>query len=243
VRPYSITQEQSQRHESKSTPSDFDIPVVPGRSRSRSDGMAARMVPGMQFFHFPGSEDGEDIKRRFKARYAEAESHLTESEKDDIVSEAQHIFSFMLGLISDLDLIMHTQDEDIETERLLYQSRPLVASRDSVAVTHERLSRRRSSSTDEYDAQRKSSFLKVLVIESLAKLVQFRSAVATWNLVMKPLGRRFSKDGPLLAPQVSFSPRGRTGHGASTFLVEHFLMMLVLLVSAFVALMAWYKSS
>jgi hypothetical protein len=204
--------------------------------------MASRMVPGMQFFHFPGSEDGEDIKRQFKARYAEAELHLMESEKDDIVSEAQHIFSFMLELILDLDLIMDTQDEDLETERLLHQSRPLVASRDSVAVTQERLSRRRSSSMDEYEVQRRSSFLEVLVTEPLAKLVQFRGAVATWDLVMKPLDRKFSKDGPSPAPQVSFSSEKRTGHGASSYLVEHCLLMVVILVSALMALFAWYQS-
>ncbi|KUJ22214.1 heme oxygenase-like protein [Mollisia scopiformis] len=242
VRPYSITQERSRRHESKSTTCDSErIPRLP-RSRSRSESAASTMVPGMQFFNFPGSEDGEDIKREFKARYAEAESHLTEAEKEDIVSEAQYIFKFMLDLIADLDLIMQTREEELETERLLDNSRPLVASRDSVAVTHERLSRRRTSDTKIMELPRKASYLDVFVNQPIAKLTQFRGAVATWDLVMKPLGRRFSTDGP--SPQVSFSSESeKDGQTSPSFTTEHYLVMLVVMVSVSTVLLAYYYAS
>lgn len=243
IRPYSITQERSQRHESRSAGRSLDVPAVPSRSRSRSDGIASTMVPGMQFFHFPGSEDGEDIKRRFKARYAEAELHLTESEKTDIISEAQHIFRFMLELISDLDLIMDTQEEDLETDRLLHQSQPLMASRDSVSITHERLSGRKTNDTEQYALQRKSTFLEVLVTEPLTKLVRFKGAVASWDVVMKPLGRRFSKDGPSTPRHVSFPSEYRKENGAFTFIVEHYVATLVVLASALVVVFAWYNSA
>ncbi|RDW85558.1 hypothetical protein BP5796_03883 [Coleophoma crateriformis] len=61
------------------------------------------VAPGLRFFQFPGEEDGEDIKRQFKERFAESETLLSHAEKHDIVQEAQHIFAFMVDLIGELD--------------------------------------------------------------------------------------------------------------------------------------------
>jgi hypothetical protein len=61
-----------------------------------------------QFFHFPGVEDGEDIKREFKVRMAETEKLLSDQEKEDIIKEANHIFAFMLGIVGDLDAVTET---------------------------------------------------------------------------------------------------------------------------------------
>lgn len=233
IRPYSITQERSRRRDSRSCPTDstYDDSARQPRSRSRSESNASGMVPGMQFFNFIGDEDGEDIKREFKLRFAEAETHLLPTEKEDIVLEAQRIFSFMLSLISDLDTIMGTKDEDLSTEGLLEKSRPVFASRDSVAVTHERLSRTRSAEKDENKLTRQSSYLEVLVSQP-AKLIQFRG----WEMVTRTLRRRFSRDGP--PGSVSFHPGLETRGRA--FLLEHYLAMLVGLVSFCIAVGAWY---
>lgn len=196
------------------------------------------MVPGLQFFNFPGSEDGEDIKRQFKSRYAEAETHLTESEKEDIVSEAQHIFSFMLELISDLDLIIQTKEEDLDIEPLLDKSRALVESRDSIAVTHERLLKARASAAAEKD---NSNFFEVLVNQPLARLTQLAGATTDWHVVTKPLGPRVSKDGPSL--QVSFSPSVKPGETVQWFVTDHCVTTLITITSTLVAFLAWYYMS
>lgn len=230
VRPYSITQ---RRRGSRFSPTDFtaEDTVRQPRSRSRSESSASGMALGMQFFNFIGDEDGEDIKREFKSRFAEAETHLLPTEKEDIVQEAQHIFSFMFSLISDLDTIMGTKDEELSTERLLEKSRPVFASRDSVAVTHERLSRTREAEKEEHRLTRQSSYLEVLVSQP-ARLVQFRG----WEMVTRPLGRRFSRDGP--AGSVSFHPGLETK--GRTFLLGHYLAVLVVLGSVCIAVGAWY---
>lgn len=82
------------------------------RSRlSRSDNNISALPvpsPGLEFFNFIGTEDGEDIKLEFKKRISEVEILLTSGEKDDIVGEAQDIFKFMLELVHQLDGICHT---------------------------------------------------------------------------------------------------------------------------------------
>lgn len=61
-----------------------------------------------RFFHFPGAEDGEDIKKEFKERVAEIDTLLSDGEKDEIVKEAQHIFNFMVEIVGDLDMVCNT---------------------------------------------------------------------------------------------------------------------------------------
>jgi hypothetical protein len=68
-----------------------------------SEGHAPRQTQGLEFFHFPGEEDGEDIKRNFKRCFTEAEALLSDREEDDIVCEARHIFAFLVELIDELD--------------------------------------------------------------------------------------------------------------------------------------------
>ncbi|KAI9882258.1 MAG: hypothetical protein M1823_005996 [Watsoniomyces obsoletus] len=58
---------------------------------------------GLSFFHFPGDEDGEDIKRDFKARFAEVEHHLTVDERRDMVAESVRIFEFAIAMVQELD--------------------------------------------------------------------------------------------------------------------------------------------
>ncbi|RDW75271.1 hypothetical protein BP6252_06413 [Coleophoma cylindrospora] len=78
----------------------------------------AAVAPGLQFFQFPGEEDGEDIKRQFKERFAESETLLSHAEKHDIVQEARHIFAFMVDIIGELDRGCGSVDVNLaETEK------------------------------------------------------------------------------------------------------------------------------
>lgn len=64
---------------------------------------------GLQLFHFSGDADGEDLKLEFKKRMLEADSLLTDSEKMDVILEAQNIFKFMIKIVRDLDILMEKQ--------------------------------------------------------------------------------------------------------------------------------------
>lgn len=68
----------------------------------------------LQFFHFPGEEDGEDIKREFKMRFADVENSLSETEKLNVIEEAQAIFMFMIGVVGDLDALFGTASIEVE---------------------------------------------------------------------------------------------------------------------------------
>lgn len=57
---------------------------------------------GFSFLFFPGDEDGEDIKRDFRARLAEVEAWLTPLERQQIVVEAIHIFRHCLAITEEL---------------------------------------------------------------------------------------------------------------------------------------------
>lgn len=83
-------------------------------STSRSENDISRTRPGLQFFHFPGEEDGEDIKVEFKKRFVEAEALLSCGEKEHIVAEAKRIFSFMVEVVLDLDKLVDAQKERLE---------------------------------------------------------------------------------------------------------------------------------
>jgi hypothetical protein len=193
------------------------------------------MVPGMSFFNFVGEEDGEDIKREFKKRITEAEILLTPGEKDDIVTEAEHIFKFMVAMVTELDAVMGTKDEDLDTTRLLQQSRPLMASRGSVAAAKERLDK---GPTDTGDGivSRKPSFVEVLVTAPAAKLVRFKGAFQTWNEVIKPLGRSLS--GKLVSSQVSFEARKNSVQPRDFWVGS--LPALVLVGASLILLLGWY---
>ncbi len=66
--------------------------------------------PGFSFLYFPGDEDGEDIKREFRASLAEVETLLTPKERDDVVAESLHIFRFCILLVEALDQLHNTPD-------------------------------------------------------------------------------------------------------------------------------------
>jgi len=119
----------------------------PERSRARSDGGIPVMFPGM-FFNFDGDKDGEDIKADFKKRITQSENLLTEGEKLEIITEAEAIFEFIIELIGELDAVMGTNKDDVESERLHQRFRVKMTSRDSLAVAQERIQKRERSESD-----------------------------------------------------------------------------------------------
>jgi len=180
----------------------------------------AKPLPGLSFFSFPGDSDGEDLKTLFKSRIAEAEILLTAGEKDDIVLEAQHIFTYMLRLVNQLDAVMGTADSDLATSASAAtagsRGRPLNASRDSVSVAKESMSRRGTLEKGEDVAscvagidgngkgERKGSggFLDV-VAGPVAKVIMFKGRLPSFDQVV----RRFSNPisgSRTVTPQVTF---------------------------------------
>ncbi|KAI1006938.1 hypothetical protein K3495_g1284 [Podosphaera aphanis] len=111
----------------------------PAFSMPQIQGTTSKMASSLQFFHFVGNKDGEDIKAEFKKRVSEAEQQLTESEKTDIVIESQHIFRYMTEVINDLDEIMETQEDDIEITTLMRESKILMTARDSICLARKRI--------------------------------------------------------------------------------------------------------
>ncbi|KAI9856508.1 MAG: heme oxygenase [Trichoglossum hirsutum] len=73
------------------------------RAKVSMSGRKARDTIGIEFFHFKGSEDGEDIRQEFKRRFAELDQLLTPNERQDIVSEAVRIFHFHTLMVEELD--------------------------------------------------------------------------------------------------------------------------------------------
>lgn len=83
-----------------------DHPVPNGQSDMNRDNvqetpqLAERR--GFSFLCFPGLEDGEDIKREFRARLAEIEPRLTDDERAEIVTESIRIFEHCISLVEEL---------------------------------------------------------------------------------------------------------------------------------------------
>jgi heme oxygenase len=93
----------------------------PTLSTSQSENGLSRTMPGLQFFNFPGNEDGEDIKNEFKKRFVEAEALLSCGEKENIIAEAERIFSFMAEVVLDLDKLVDAQKKRLEGRGNLQQ--------------------------------------------------------------------------------------------------------------------------
>ena len=76
-----------------------------GRDSTSGSVVGNMKIPkGLEFLHFRDSlVDGEDLRSDFKLRFFEAESRLSENERDDIVREAQNIFKFLTMMVEELD--------------------------------------------------------------------------------------------------------------------------------------------
>ncbi|MCJ1281604.1 heme oxygenase [Xylographa opegraphella] len=73
---------------------------------------------GLAFWHFPGEEDGEDIKNEFKARLNDIEALLNVEQRQDIVDEASSIFRYLALLVGELDEIVTTKPIRASTSSL-----------------------------------------------------------------------------------------------------------------------------
>lgn len=174
------------------------------RRQTRSECSQMMKKQGLQFFDFVGDEDGEDIKREFKRRIVEAEVLLTDGEKADIIKEAQAIFSFMVMMVSELDSICGSTEENLETVKSsqpmkLHRSHtPLNMARGSIALSQERLSKLREdhSSDEEIErTERKASLYASFIEGPVAKLVRFKYDIP--GRTVKPLPRKHSTVCPL----------------------------------------------
>ena len=67
------------------------------------DELLLLQLPGFSFLSFEGQQDGEDIKALFKARIAEAETLLTQQERQDVITAAQGLFEDCIDLVAILD--------------------------------------------------------------------------------------------------------------------------------------------
>jgi len=202
IRPYSVTKATPRRRRVITPEFTVHATTRPsGRPRSRSESGISKIVPGLQFFNFDGDADGEDIKLEFKRRLTEGETLLTSGEKDDVITEAEYIFKFMVEIVGDLDKVMATGKENIEA---IGDLRPLKASREKIAVAHERLPERNQTIFEGQENPRTPSYLKVLVDGPVTKLVRLKGTFPTWNVVLDPLGRRNSNGES--SPQISFEP-------------------------------------
>ena len=61
----------------------------------------------LSFWSFDGDEDGEDIKRAFRAGFVQASrKHLIKAERDDIIREAKALFQHCVNIVSEIDLVV-----------------------------------------------------------------------------------------------------------------------------------------
>jgi heme oxygenase len=112
---------------------DFWVPAsAQSQAPAKTTGRNGTVARPFSFFRFDTPEDGEDLKLEFKRRLVESESVLTQSQREDIVKEAQSIFEFMIRLVGELDDTCGTDKEAAEARLLSLRSR------DSMIVEKER---------------------------------------------------------------------------------------------------------
>lgn len=177
-----------------------------------------KLTPGLSFFSFIGTQDGTDIKNEFKSRIAEAEILLTAGEKEDIIAEAQHIFTYMIALVNQLDAVVGSSESDLDLSSRGV-GRPLSSSRDSVSVAKERLDKDQKFVPEAGEGVARellqvsqNSFLQA-VRTPLVKIVEFKGRLASFDSVV----RRFSRTPT--GQQVSFGPDAKNGSGNGEMVV------------------------
>lgn len=92
----------------------------------------------LSFWSFDGDEDGEDIKRAFRAAFVDAScKYLTEAEREDVIHEAKVLFQHCINIVSEVDVVValerKRQDEELHGHH--QQSRELgTAERQSLFI-------------------------------------------------------------------------------------------------------------
>ena len=191
VRPYSVTQRRNSLSETCCPDDETSRGSSSSRSRSknRSESSVSKTAAGLQFFNFHGDFDGEDLKLEFKKRITEAEVLLTAGEKEDIIDEAEEIFKFMVEMVAELDEVMGTNEDDVETARLV-SKQGLVGTRDSVAIAQERLLKKTRTMSGVLEVkieERRKSYLEILMSGPVTKLVHFADDIPTLSRLKKNL--------------------------------------------------------
>ena len=170
------------------------------RTKSSSESLALGSTQGLRFFHFDGEEDGEDIKREFKTRFAEADLFLSEREKDDVIQEAQHIFIYLIEMVGELDRICGSADPNMDHANKMEQA--MVQDRDGDSITKEPLPREQCAQPEEPDAHRPR------LVPAASRTSRRRATSSTANLrevgqnlrkVTNPFSRQASGAGPFMA--------------------------------------------
>jgi heme oxygenase len=179
------------------------------RTKSSSESLAPGSTEGLQFFYFDGEEDGEDIKREFKKRFAEADILLSEGEKDDIVQEAQHIFIYMVEMVGELDRICGSADPNTDHAKKTEQA--MVQDRDGNSITKESLSREQGSQPEEQDAPRPRfvpAASRTFRLRATSSTAKFREIGQSLRKVINPFSRRSSGAGQFMTRNEDQAPFG-----------------------------------
>ncbi|EED22811.1 conserved hypothetical protein [Talaromyces stipitatus ATCC 10500] len=71
----------------------------------------------LSFWFFDDAEDGEDVKRAFKAAFVEASrKYLTQDECADVIRETNAMFQHCLNIVSEIDLVVALEREKKDEE-------------------------------------------------------------------------------------------------------------------------------
>ena len=70
----------------------------------------------LNFWCFDGDSDGEDLKARFKAKFAEIEVLLTDDERGEVVAEAVEIMHGLIAVVRELEAEAATEPQKDNTD-------------------------------------------------------------------------------------------------------------------------------
>ena len=72
----------------------------------------------LTFWTFNGNEDGEDIKAEFKKRFNDVETVLTETEREEVVSESVCIMRTMPGIVEEIVGVVNGKSSRVKEKGL-----------------------------------------------------------------------------------------------------------------------------
>ncbi|KAG6037153.1 hypothetical protein E4U19_002626 [Claviceps sp. Clav32 group G5] len=209
------------------------VPSNPDSQQENETSSTEKCGMPLRFFHFDTPLDGEDLRRDFKQRLADADMSLSYQEKHDIVQEAICIFENLLLLVAQLDDVAARDDHalgrfssgrresDDSLATVIAKPFSINRFRDSVAVTKERSARRSSQDIHE----RMSSSDAEYCMSNYEKMPTPAESPISSNsdhCDVMPLGSETEKDGRVGSKSVRFReslsqrPRSHAREGSST---------------------------
>ncbi|KAG6291808.1 hypothetical protein E4U46_000775 [Claviceps purpurea] len=207
------------------------VPSSPDSQHGNEKSTTEQCGMPLRFFHFDTPLDGEDLRRDFKQRLADAEMSLSYQEKHDIVQEAICIFENLILLVAQLDDVAARdalgrfssgrRESDDSLATVIAKPVSMNRFRDSVAVTKERSARR--SSQEMHDRMSTSDAEYCMSdYEKMPTLAESPVSSNSDDGDMMPLGSETEKDGRVGSKSVRFReslsqrPRCHVGEGLST---------------------------